>query len=165
VAAADVGGGVLGLGVVAQAHERGGAAAQQADGVAAQVAEEQGERNAGQLAGVREPLGVGAGHLVGAREDDRGHGLPGRGRRHLDGQPLHQQAGEHLAGRAARRRVHDKAGEPGGLGRPPFGRVGGQAGQGRVEAGQAGHDLVAVPGGEQAAGDALGFDVVYGHRD
>ena len=99
--AADERGGLLGLVVVAEPHERGrGRAADQGGGVVAQVPEQQGQRDAAPLARVGEGFEVAAGDLVGAGDDDRrgGRGALGDG----DGEPLDGQGGEQLGAGAAR---------------------------------------------------------------
>jgi hypothetical protein len=153
VPAPDVGGGLLGFGVVGEPHECGGAAADQAGRVVAQVPEHERDRDAAPLAGAGQALGVRAGDLVGPCDDHRGHGR-GRGR-YLHGQPLHEQRGEYLAGGAARDRVHAHAGVPGRLLRPAGAGMGGQFPEDRVEADQVGGDLLPVRVREQAPGDKL----------
>lgn len=68
---ADQVGGQRGLPGVAQPHERGHAAAGQVGRSLAQVTEQQGERDAMALAGVRQPFQVGPGDLISTCDDHR----------------------------------------------------------------------------------------------
>ena len=89
--AADVGRGLLGFCVVAETHECGGAAADHARRVLAQVPEQQRDRRPAQVARFRETLEVAPGDLVGPGDEHRGRFL--RGTRYLDGQPVRGQRG------------------------------------------------------------------------
>src|SRR6185437_12757006 len=123
----------------------------QAGRVVAQVPEHERERDAAPFARVRQPLGVQAADLVGAGDDHRGHGRGGGG--YLNGEPLHDQTGEDLAGRAAGGGVHRQAGVAAGFLRPAAAGLGGQLPQDGIKADQVGGDLLPVGGGEQVPGD------------
>ena len=73
VVPADERSGLLGLVVVAEPHERGGAAADHGDRVVAQVPEQQRQRDAALLTCVGQPFQVVAGDLVGGGDHHGGH--------------------------------------------------------------------------------------------
>ena len=68
---------MLGFCVVAETHERGGAAADHARRVLAQVPEQQRDRRPAQVARFRETLEVAPGDLVGPGDEHRGRFLRG----------------------------------------------------------------------------------------